>query len=90
MARGFRSYLSLPPPPTLLPLWFHRGTLSLRCGKPLAVIGCGCGWIHRAPETKFGFTSGNCGGLDACYFQEAFLIHRQTDLCFRMSPVFYV
>lgn len=33
MARVFRSCLSRPPPPKLLPLWFHRGILSLRCGK---------------------------------------------------------
>jgi hypothetical protein len=28
--RGFRSYLSLPPPPKPLPLGFHRRHLSLR------------------------------------------------------------
>jgi hypothetical protein len=33
MARVFRSCLSRPPPPKLLPLWFHRGILSLRSGK---------------------------------------------------------
>jgi hypothetical protein len=31
IARVFRSCLSRPPPPKLLPLWFHRVILSLRC-----------------------------------------------------------
>jgi hypothetical protein len=82
--------LEPPAPANAFASMVSRGTLSLRCVKPLAVIGCGCGWIHRTPETKFGFTSGNCGGLGACYFQAAVLIHRQTNLCCRIRPAFYV
>jgi MORN repeat variant len=41
MARVFRSCLSRPPPPVILPLWFHRAHLSLRrkmsMGRPLIV-----------------------------------------------------
>ena len=37
MARVFRSCLSRLPPPKFLPLWFHRGNVSLRCGEQWAV-----------------------------------------------------